>query len=118
MKVVSHGVNNGRSTAREKALSQKGWSQVRKGIVMSITVVQPYFECKLTTCLLRNVESDGVCAITLDLTDDQWWALLKKYDNSICVTSADCSMGVDPGFMVIEKAENHWIYGPSRWMPI
>jgi len=79
---------------------------------MSITVVQPYFECKLQNCLLRNLDSDGVCAITLDLTDDQWLALLKKYDNSIYFTSADCSMGVDPSFKVIENCDRFWIYGP------
>jgi hypothetical protein len=78
---------------------------------MSVTIVQPYCECKSQNCLLRNLDSDGVCAITLDLSDEQWAALLKKYNNAIYVTSADCGMSIDPSFILIEKSGSYLIYG-------
>jgi hypothetical protein len=52
-----------------------------------------------------------VCAITLDLSDEQWAALLKKYNNSIYVASADCGMSIDPSFTLIEKCGSYLIYG-------
>ena len=80
---------------------------------MSVTVVQPFFECR-SDCILRNAECEGVCAVTLALTDDEWWALLKKYDHMIYVTSPDCLAGVDPGFVLLEKTDRYWAYGPGH----
>jgi len=81
---------------------------------MSVTIVQPYCECESRDCLLREVASDGVCAVTLAITDSQWMALLKKYDHAIYVTSADCSKSVDPRFKLMEKCDSYWIYGLNQ----
>ena len=81
---------------------------------MSVTIVQPYCECKRADCLLRNLDSEGVCATTLELTDEQWSALLRKYNNSIYVTSPDCPLDVDAGFQLLEKHDRFWIYGPAE----
>ncbi|HXM40503.1 MAG TPA: hypothetical protein VN924_04585 [Bryobacteraceae bacterium] len=79
---------------------------------MSVILVQPYCECKRQDCLLRNLDSDGECAITLKLPDEQWAALLRKYNSSVYVTSPDCSKKIEPGFELIEKCDGYWIYGP------
>ena len=81
---------------------------------MSVTVVQPYCQCYRQDCTLRNKESAGVCAITLPVTDSEWSALLKKYDQSIFVTSPDCPTPIDPGFVLVENCGKYLVYGPAE----
>ena len=51
-----------------------------------------------------------MCTLTLDLSDEQWAALLKKYNNSIYVASADCGTPIDPSFTLVEKCGSYLIY--------